>query len=237
MSDKICSVEGCENVAKTRGLCSSHYHRYQRYGDPTIAKLQRRGPVCTVPGCKKKHCGLGYCSLHYQRYRSTGDPLGVKYAHNGVAKAHPEIASVYYGIHDRCYNKKSEQYKWYGGRGIKMCDRWLGPYGLEHFYEDMGDKPSEKKTSGGRAYWSIDRIDVDKWYAPDNCRWTTWREQAKNQRRGRKTSKYTGVSYDKKGGRWCAHLTHNGVLYREYACSEEEAYRLRLELEKQFPVD
>jgi hypothetical protein len=74
----------------------------------------------------------------------------------------------------RCTNEKRPDYDHYGGRGIKVCDRWRNSF--EDFYTDMGDKPTDM---------SLDRIDNDGDYAPDNCRWATWREQSRNKRNNR----------------------------------------------------
>lgn len=76
----------------------------------------------------------------------------------------------------RCYYKKGQFYYLYGGRGIKVCGRWLEPngQGYTNFINDMGRKPSSRH--------SLDRKDPDKDYGPDNCKWSTDKEQRKNQR-------------------------------------------------------
>src|SRR3954464_12906759 len=71
----------------------------------------------------------------------------------------------------RCLDPKTEFYKHYGGRGIRICDRWLNSF--ISFYEDMGDVPPGL---------TLDRIDVNGNYEPDNCRWATQKEQVANQR-------------------------------------------------------
>ncbi len=72
---------------------------------------------------------------------------------------------------DRCSRKKNPAYKHYGGRGIKVCKHWKQ---FENFYADMGPRPS--------ADLSLDRIDNDKGYSLDNCRWATKEEQNNNYR-------------------------------------------------------
>lgn len=73
-------------------------------------------------------------------------------------------------------NKIGKNYKHYGGRGIKVCDRWLASF--KNFFEDMGLKPTKKH--------SLDRINNNLGYSPDNCRWATLVEQARNKTINRK---------------------------------------------------
>ena len=80
---------------------------------------------------------------------------------------------------NRCSNVKDKNYHNYGGRGIKVCARWQNSF--ENFYADMG--PSEK-------HLSIDRIDNDKGYSKDNCRWATMIQQANNRRPAKQRESY-----------------------------------------------
>lgn len=74
-------------------------------------------------------------------------------------------------MRSRCLNPKAPQYKYYGARGITICERWND---IENFIADMGEKPTREH--------SIDRIDVDGHYEPSNCRWATASEQQRNKR-------------------------------------------------------
>lgn len=79
-------------------------------------------------------------------------------------------------MRDRCYNRKCDQYKNYGARGIQVCQRWLDSF--ENFLEDMGPKPDPSL--------SIDRENNDGNYEPNNCRWASATEQNSNKRTNRK---------------------------------------------------
>lgn len=89
---------------------------------------------------------------------------------------HP-LYSVWQGMLRRCYTPTTRGYSCYGGRGITVCDRWRGPDGFKHFVADMGERPDGH---------SIDRVDNNKNYSPDNCRWATRKQQQYNLRTTRK---------------------------------------------------
>jgi hypothetical protein len=123
----------------------------------------------------------------------------------------------------RCSNPNNVKYEYYGGRGIKVCDKWLS---FPNFLEDVGDKPSSKHT--------LDRIDNDKGYSPDNVRWATQREQNFNQKLSkRNTSGVTGVSFDKDRKAWTVRMKVDG-RYKFFGYYEDktEAIKRRKEVEK-----
>lgn len=87
-----------------------------------------------------------------------------------IKKHHPSYNS-WYAMIRRCTSNKHVNYKNYGGRGITVCEEW---YDFDVFVRDMGNRPHGM---------SIDRIDVNKGYSKDNCRWATIEEQSQNTRK------------------------------------------------------
>jgi|SRR5690625_1776142 len=85
-------------------------------------------------------------------------------------KRDEELLGTWKQMKYRCYSKTNKNYKWYGGRGIYVCDRWLRSF--ESFVADMGERP---------AGHTLDRIDPSGPYAPWNCRWATHIQQQNNK--------------------------------------------------------
>lgn len=98
------------------------------------------------------------------------DEIRRKGAHVTHGQSKTSTYRTWKEMRNRCLNANSTQFKWYGGRGITICDRWSS---FENFLADMGPRP---------IGMTLDRICGDGPYSPDNCRWATPKMQAETNR-------------------------------------------------------
>jgi hypothetical protein len=197
---RLCSIAGCSQPHKARGFCSRHHERWYKYGDPereppwkgrppTVKTGERYGLLVVQRlvdngGGPRRwlclcDCGGDTVVTTADLRRTTGPTrsCGCLLAATHTTHGHyvngqrtPTYLS-WTSMRTRCSRSYGNAWKYYGARGIKVCDRWLDSF--ENFLEDMGERPDGK---------TLDRIDVDGNYEPGNCRWATPKEQSANRR-------------------------------------------------------
>lgn len=160
-----------------------------------MSSIQR---VCTVENCDQFATTKGWCNTHYWRFWKYGDvnypTRQQKPRENGINRRGTPLYDVWSQMRQRCNNPNHKVYRYYGGRGIKVCERWQTSF--KNFLSDMGEKPSSKH--------SLDRKDNDGDYSPDNCRWVLKDVQSWNRRRCKSRSGFRGVYQNQ--SKWVANI-------------------------------
>lgn len=122
-----------------------------------------------------------------------------------------------------CLNPNNHAYKYYGGRGITICDRWINNFEL--FIEDMGYRPD-------RSY-SIERIDNNGNYCPENCKWILRSQQSRNRRNLKL------ITYNNKSlllSEWCRELNLNYQMMRRRVFELNIAFEVALTYPKGYKI-
>jgi len=150
----------------------------QRFGRLRIVKRHEcKGPSKWDAICDcGKECIVGGHSVREGRTKSCGclhrESIGNRARKHGMTRSNTYM--VWSSMKARCLNEKSQYYRLYGGKGIRVCERWMS---FENFLEDMGIQPNGMQ---------IDRIDGNKGYELSNCRWVTPVQQGNNTSRNRR---------------------------------------------------
>lgn len=171
--------------------------------------VEKAVPADVLKRGVSKSCGC----LRIERGRAHGAQVQLRHGHgrgSGTAEYRAWGAML-----SRCNNPSHTSFRWYGARGIRVCERWLA---FDAFLADMGERPSPAH--------SLDRIDVNGPYSPENCRWATAIEQARNTTANRRIV-VRGES--KTLVEWCAQFgIRRETFYQRLrrGLSEEEAITL-----------
>ena len=188
--NRVCSVDDCGSPILAKGLCRKHYLRNRKHGTTdktnavrviavgdifgaltTVSKIAASARSKWICRCE---CGKTVEVFSDNLVRGHSASCGCRAAsiHTTHGKSRTKEYRAWLGMRTRCTLPNTPYFKHYGGRGIKVCERWDS---FDLFLADMGPRPT--------PHHSIDRIDVNGNYEPTNCRWADKTVQSRNTRR------------------------------------------------------
>ena len=235
-------VRGMKNIPKFKpeGAYRAIYNLAgMRFGDITVTELVSSSPVLWKCRCvcgnelvrsvsditRDWHGRSNSCGCKKQAFAK--GPLKEYSIGNKFREKHGDAPSTgatslykrWVAMKQRCQNPKCREYKWYGGKGVKICDEWQEYENFKHWAEKSGYKES----------LTIDRINPDGDYCPENCRWVDWSVQGANKT----VISNTGVvGISKVGGWYQASLTKDGKKINKNFRQLDDAIKFRKDLER-----
>lgn len=204
-----------EEIGKTYGRLT-----IKKFVNPEEHSCHKLEVLCECNCGREKITKLSH--LRSGNVRSCGCMLGDNNRKHDLTREHSRLVYVWEQMMRRCYNHKATRYSDYGGRGISVCKEWhdikiFSQWMFEHGYKD--------------GTTTLDRIDCDKGYCPENCRIADKFTQAANKRKKKSnTSGYVGVKFNKRAKvkRWTSDITVRRKRYfLGYFLTKEEALDAR----------
>lgn len=190
-------------MGKTKDLTGMQFGELRVLGESSIKSYNKKWRCLCSCGSIKDITGVNLKSGNTKGCGCQRRKKGAEHHNSTHGLAGTKTYNTYRHMMARCYYKKQKGYKNYGGREIKVCKRWRESF--VNFVGDMGLKPPNM---------SIERINNDGDYKPENCKWASYQEQAFNKRKGKnKSSKYIGVHKIKSNGKWQSCIGWNHKLY------------------------
>ena len=180
------------------------------------------GNVTFVTACHLNDGHTSSCGCYRRDY--TGN------SHRTHGLTGSKLDSAYYNMMQRCYREKDDHYASYGGRGIEVCEEWRNKEnGKMNFFKWAWENGYEEGLS-------IERIDVNGNYCPNNCKWIPLSDQKKNMRPKQHKYGYPGIYQRKDNGKYAAYIKINGMqmtvgtfdtaeqAYKAYLMAKEQGY-------------
>lgn len=158
LADKCCSVCGSKEKLEAYGVKSGGKKFSWSHKD-LLAKFEEAQAIVVCEACGD----------HARRVERQ-----ITSTKHGFSRMKDRTYNTWKAMRERCNNANHEHYKYYGGRGVTYDPRWDD---FRNFLSDMGERPADM---------TLDRVDPEKGYGPDNCRWADWVTQANNRRNSKK---------------------------------------------------